>query len=321
MNDSMSCLNITSEDLYDSPEMLGSYGFSSNHCAKCGAFNSEIGGMLMQCGRCKKVCYCSSKCFNDHLANHQKFCPLATKMEDYEPRRSVKIAIVESSISTSNSKKKCKKNGLKSKKSKSKDKSKEKKKKSKKSNTKQSEDAQVEASQVVADSIGVDDSQQDKSNNNEQEPHTMSATVEVPSNEDPIDDMEEHGHSSSDSSIGTGSKNPWIEDKTSENVELRETELRKSLVTSIVPTWANTKLRETAYGRELLEKQRQESLRRLFVESEDDFTKKAQQPEWSKLKLRPTPTSFFVKQECLERQEQHERERRRLLRRSRSVAV
>jgi len=36
--------------------------------------NSEIDGLLIQCGMCKKAYYCSMKCFNEHLPYHQKYC-------------------------------------------------------------------------------------------------------------------------------------------------------------------------------------------------------------------------------------------------------
>jgi len=39
----------------DSADHLKGYGFGASNCMKCGVSNSEIDGLLMQCGMCKKV--------------------------------------------------------------------------------------------------------------------------------------------------------------------------------------------------------------------------------------------------------------------------
>ncbi len=64
-------------------DTLVHYGFAEDRCHRCGIHNSEISGLLMQCGKCKKAYYCSMKCFNDDLAWHQQFCQ--TSRIDYAP--------------------------------------------------------------------------------------------------------------------------------------------------------------------------------------------------------------------------------------------
>lgn len=66
-------------------DILAHYGFSEDRCHRCGIHNSEISGLLMQCGKCKKAYYCSMKCFNDDLPWHQKFCE--TSHLGYDPPR------------------------------------------------------------------------------------------------------------------------------------------------------------------------------------------------------------------------------------------
>jgi hypothetical protein len=58
----------------DRNETLSKWGFDSNKCQKCNVSNSDIGGHLIQCGKCKKAYYCSTKCFNSDLPEHQKHC-------------------------------------------------------------------------------------------------------------------------------------------------------------------------------------------------------------------------------------------------------
>ena len=58
----------------DSVYLKESWGFNSNQCRNCGVINSATGGFLIQCAKCRKVHYCSSKCFNSHLETHQKEC-------------------------------------------------------------------------------------------------------------------------------------------------------------------------------------------------------------------------------------------------------
>ena len=41
---------------------------------KCGVLNSQVEGMLFQCGKCKRAYYCSAQCFNADLVNHQVYC-------------------------------------------------------------------------------------------------------------------------------------------------------------------------------------------------------------------------------------------------------
>ncbi len=64
-------------------DTLVHYGFAEDRCHRCGIHNSEISGLLMQCGKCKKAYYCSMKCFNDDLSWHQQFCQ--TSRIDYAP--------------------------------------------------------------------------------------------------------------------------------------------------------------------------------------------------------------------------------------------
>lgn len=66
-------------------DVLADYGFAEDRCHRCGIHNSEISGLLMQCGKCKKAYYCSMKCFNDDLPWHQKFCQ--TSRLGYNPSR------------------------------------------------------------------------------------------------------------------------------------------------------------------------------------------------------------------------------------------
>lgn len=63
-----------SRHVLDQSGHLRDWGFTASYCNKCGIHNSQISGLLMQCGKCKKAYYCSMKCFNDDLAKHRLFC-------------------------------------------------------------------------------------------------------------------------------------------------------------------------------------------------------------------------------------------------------
>lgn len=43
------------DEYYNSDRILQQWGFDHNHCFNCGKLNSELCGLLMQCGICKKV--------------------------------------------------------------------------------------------------------------------------------------------------------------------------------------------------------------------------------------------------------------------------
>lgn len=73
----------------DQKEMQKSYdndirdwGFTESHCFHCGKSNSEIDGLLMQCGRCRKVNYCSNDCFNNGLEEHKKIASPLRCLDD-----------------------------------------------------------------------------------------------------------------------------------------------------------------------------------------------------------------------------------------------
>jgi hypothetical protein len=55
-------------------EILAKWGFDKDYCFRCKKHNSELSGLLMQCGKCKKAYYCGMKCFNEDLEAHQKVC-------------------------------------------------------------------------------------------------------------------------------------------------------------------------------------------------------------------------------------------------------
>ena len=65
---------------------LAKWGFEKNYCFKCNKHNSELDGLLMQCGKCKKAYYCGMKCFNADLVEHQKVC-CTEKFEHRDPDR------------------------------------------------------------------------------------------------------------------------------------------------------------------------------------------------------------------------------------------
>lgn len=57
--------------------VLSKWLFEKNYCFHCGKKNSELDGLLMQCGKCRQAYYCSMKCFNADLEAHQKICNTA----------------------------------------------------------------------------------------------------------------------------------------------------------------------------------------------------------------------------------------------------
>ena len=65
----------------DSSELLRKWGFTESHCAKCNVSNSELGGLLMQCGTCKKKYYCTMDCWNEDLVEHKKVCPTVVALK------------------------------------------------------------------------------------------------------------------------------------------------------------------------------------------------------------------------------------------------
>jgi hypothetical protein len=55
-------VNVKSKsEYYDSDRILSKWGFTDNQCHKCGVLNSDLNGLLMQCGKCKKAYYCGMK--------------------------------------------------------------------------------------------------------------------------------------------------------------------------------------------------------------------------------------------------------------------
>ena len=67
---------VTEDDLNDD-QLLKAYGFDESICHRCGLKNSEISGLLLQCGKCKRAYYCGRDCFNKDLERHQQFCTTA----------------------------------------------------------------------------------------------------------------------------------------------------------------------------------------------------------------------------------------------------
>lgn len=58
----------------DNKSLLKGWLFDGTNCARCGIHNSELDGLLIQCGACKKAYYCSTKCWQADLPSHQEFC-------------------------------------------------------------------------------------------------------------------------------------------------------------------------------------------------------------------------------------------------------
>jgi MYND finger len=55
-------VNVKSKtEYYNTDKILSKWGFTDNHCHHCGILNSDLNGLLMQCGKCKKAYYCSMK--------------------------------------------------------------------------------------------------------------------------------------------------------------------------------------------------------------------------------------------------------------------
>lgn len=67
---------------FDETEHMSDWGFTGTFCNHCGLKNSEISGLLMQCGRCKNAYFCSTKCFNEALPEHQKTCQTGSWTRD-----------------------------------------------------------------------------------------------------------------------------------------------------------------------------------------------------------------------------------------------
>jgi hypothetical protein len=66
------------EGALDDTSHLKHWNFRGARCDRCGIPNSQVAGLLMQCGICKNAHYCSRKCFNDDLEDHQEHCESAT---------------------------------------------------------------------------------------------------------------------------------------------------------------------------------------------------------------------------------------------------
>ena len=64
-----------------------SEGFAVDRCERCGIHNDEIGGVMMQCSKCKNAYYCSMKCFNEDMERHLKFCNTGELMVDNHHRK------------------------------------------------------------------------------------------------------------------------------------------------------------------------------------------------------------------------------------------
>lgn len=86
-NDVQNVKSETSNTL-DEASHLNDWGFKSSCCDLCGIMNSEIDGLLLQCGKCKNAYYCSYKCFKEALPSHQQFC-LSDNVIDDRPRSEI----------------------------------------------------------------------------------------------------------------------------------------------------------------------------------------------------------------------------------------
>ena len=69
---------------FDNESSLKAWGFKTSQCTCCGVQNSELSGLLMQCGKCKQAYYCSSECFNKHFPVHTKECNTGRMNEEQE---------------------------------------------------------------------------------------------------------------------------------------------------------------------------------------------------------------------------------------------
>lgn len=80
--------------------VLSKWLFDKNYCFHCGKKNSELDGLLMQCGKCRQAYYCSMKCFNADLEAHQKICNTA----EYSHKEPDKTTAEHMSVSSEKSK-------------------------------------------------------------------------------------------------------------------------------------------------------------------------------------------------------------------------
>lgn len=62
------------EGALDNTGHLRDWNFRGSKCDRCGLPNSKVQGLLIQCGLCKNAHYCSQRCFNEDLVNHQAVC-------------------------------------------------------------------------------------------------------------------------------------------------------------------------------------------------------------------------------------------------------
>lgn len=62
------------EEALDSTDHLRNWNFRGSKCDRCGIPNSQVSGLLLQCGLCKNAYYCSRACFNEDLEDHQQHC-------------------------------------------------------------------------------------------------------------------------------------------------------------------------------------------------------------------------------------------------------
>lgn len=88
-----------SVDPLNDDSVLSKWGFDKNYCFHCGKTNSELDGLLMQCGKCHQTYYCSMKCFNADLEAHQKIC----KTAEYAHKEPDRITAEHMSVSSEKS--------------------------------------------------------------------------------------------------------------------------------------------------------------------------------------------------------------------------
>lgn len=327
-------INMSSKaDYFDSDRVLSKWGFTDSQCHCCGINNSDINGtygkarvyrvsadknddtgLLMQCGKCKKAYYCSMKCFNEHLPEHQKYC--GTKEMFSQPTGSgVEMACKKKPILDGDKVKKAPSEPTPKRKAPKKKKSK--KAKGGKSKTAkpavEEESIELTVEDIANDNIEADepselgDSKVQAADEEEEEfdigelADQMSALGKmdyVPASHDSISKM---NHSFSEFGRNVrGKARPLPADNgfVKESVDLRQTEMFKREYSWMTPEWINKQLKKTPKGRDLLEKKNGPVTDIRFLLEEGLIT--WEKPSWTKPKLKPTQRGKQIKEEALE---------------------
>lgn len=320
--DTMTVDVCSKSEYYDNDKILSKWGFNDDHCYNCGKHNSDLDGLLMQCGKCKQAYYCNMRCFNDHLPEHQKFC--GTKQICCRDPKGRKVEfkkkpIVEKEAEELLLKKEAPKKTKKSKKKKKKDKEPEPEPIEQEAVPIDQENPPIEsveyemvseiekelASLQVEDKAAEYEAEQNNTGEEEDddEEEGEMSLGDLKQFERPKPDQGRMHHSFSEFGRGPPRNIPARETHEHEKVDLKHAELMKREYEWMTPDWINAQLRKTHRGRELLESGNLSGPvtdvsilieQGLISWEKPEWAK----PEWTTKKLRKTKGGDLMKQEA-----------------------